>query len=72
MQPVFWQTWMHHDCSKDFVSVVIPHTIFLLKFLSLQGERHRGPVQQDLPLLALEFCCSSRCSRRAAVPLQVV
>lgn len=49
MQPVFWQTWMHHDCSKDLVvSVVgcaapcllfffpneVSHSIFLLKFLS--------------------------------------
>lgn len=24
MQPVFWQTWMHHDCRKDLVSVVVP------------------------------------------------
>lgn len=57
MQPMFWQAWMHHDCSKDLVVSVagcaalcllffipneVSRLIFLLKILSPGRTAHRS------------------------------
>lgn len=63
MQPALWQTWMHHDCSKDLVVSVVGCAAPCLLFLI--------PNEVSCPIFLLKFLSPGRkacrtCAERSA------